>query len=105
MTDSDGVILARLKKPIDDLVTAFSPDANQYQRLRLRQLAWQAVDLLVKDGDIAGLRTHKDMLRLINDIRQLGASDQFVEDSLALAVRIYQQLQIDYPDVLLRYRP
>lgn len=105
MKDSDNQILTRLKKPIDDLVTASFPEANQYQRLRLRQLAWQAVDLLVKSGNAAGLKAHKDILRLTSDIKLLGASDQFIDDSLSLAVRIYQQLQVDYPDVLGRYRP
>lgn len=100
----DQTTLAEVKKPIDELVTAFFPDSNSYQKIRLRQLAWQAVDILANTGEVAGLRSNKDIERLILDVRQLGADDRFIEDSLSLAIRIFHRLQTDYPAVLERYR-
>lgn len=104
MPRADQEILTELKKPIDNFVISFFPDRNDFQRLRLRQLAWQAVDVLAKTGDIGNLRGQKDIARLVLDVKQLGATDAFIEESLALAVKIYQQLQMDYPGVLERYR-
>lgn len=101
---TDQVILEELKKPIDDLVNTYYPESNQYRRLRFRQLAWQAVDVLARTSEIGDLRNHKDVTRIIKDIRQLGASEEFIEESLVLAVSIYRKLQLDYPALLERYR-
>jgi len=100
---TDQVVLEELKKPIDDLVKAYYPGSNQYQRLRFRQLAWQAVDALVRTGEMSDLRNHKDIARIIKDVRQLGASEEFIEESLVLATLIYRRLQLDYPALLKRY--
>ncbi len=101
---NDSEILAELRKPIEELVENFFPEKTEYQRLRLKQLAWQAVDVLSRTEDVANLEEQKEIVRIIEDIKKLGASSEFIEESLALAVSIYRKLQIDYPEVLDRYQ-
>lgn len=102
--EADREVMARLRKPIDDLVDRHCSDKSSYQRLRLRQLAWQAVDVLVRTGSVADIEHEKDIKRIIRDIREIGASEKFIEESLALAVSIYKRMQVYYPGLLERYR-
>lgn len=102
--ESDQEILARLREPIGDLINEYCGDRTEIQRLRLRQLAWQAVDVLVRTGNLAYLREEKDIKRIIRDIKEIGASEEFIEDSLALALSIYREMQTDYPDLLRKYQ-
>lgn len=102
--ESDQEILARLRKPIDELIDRYSLNRTEYQRLRLRQLAWQAVDVLARTGNVAYLREEKDIKRIIGNIKEIGASEEFIEESLALAISIYREMQTDYPDLLRKYQ-
>ena len=101
---SDEKIMARLRKPINELVDKYCSNKTEYQRLRLRQLTWQAVDVLVRTGNVAHLKREKDVQRIIRNIREVGASEEFIEESLSLAGSIYEKMQIDYPSLLKRYR-
>ena len=96
-------IIKRLRKPIDELIEEYGINLDDFQRLRLRQLAWQAVDILVKTGDIAYLRHEENIQRIINDIRNLGASEEFIEKSLTLAISIYKKMKVYYPSLLNKY--
>ena len=101
---SDQEILEKLRKPIEDLVNRLCPEIDEMERVRLRQLAWQAVDILVRRGNVANIKNEKEMLRITSDIRKIGASEEFIEESLLLAIAIYRRMQIDYPGLLKRYR-
>lgn len=100
---SDQVVMARLRKPIDELVEGFCANKTESQKLRLRQLAWQAVDVLARIGNVADLVQEKDIKRITRDIKKLGASDQFVEESLVLAKEIYRQMKVHHPGLLKKY--
>ena len=102
--ETDQKTMARLRKPIDDLINRHSGGKTKYQRFRLRQLSWQAVDVLARRGNIGSLREDKTIKRLIRDVQQVGASGDFIDESLSLAVSIYQEMQSSYPDLLARYR-
>jgi hypothetical protein len=103
-TFSDQEIMSRLREPINELIDTNFPNKNPWERLRIRQLAWQAVDVLARTGNIANLENEKEMQRIARDIRQLGASKEFIEESFKLAVTIYRQMQIEYPGLLKRYQ-
>lgn len=103
-SESDQEILTRLRKPIGELVNNLCANKTEYQQLRLRQLAWQAVDVLVRTGNVAHLEEEKDVKRIIKDIKEIGASERFIEESLQLAISIYREMEIDYPDLLKRYK-
>ncbi len=96
--------MARLREPIGGLVEKHCADKNPYQKVRLRQLAWQAVDVLARTGNVAGIKNEKDIRRIMINIRELGASDQFIEESLSLAISIYRQMQAYHPGILKRYQ-
>jgi hypothetical protein len=100
---TDQEIMSRLREPIGKLVEKYCAEKTEYQKLRLRQLAWQAVDVLVRTGKIAHLETEKDIKRITRSIRELGASEKFIQESLSLAASIYKQMQIYYPGLLRRY--
>ncbi len=102
--ESDVKIMARLRAPIDDLVSQYCPNKTRHQQLRLRQLTWQAVDVLVRTGNVVNLNQEKDIKRITRNIKEVGASEKFIEASLRLAVRIYQTMLVDYPGLLKRYK-
>jgi len=102
--ESDQEIMARLREPINALVEKYCADKTEYQKLRLRQLAWQAVDVLTRTGEVADIENNKNIKRITRDIKQLGASGDFIEESLALAVAIYKRMQVYYPGLLKRYK-
>lgn len=101
--ESDQQVMARLRKPIDELIEKYCSDKTDYQKLRLRQLAWQAVDVLIRTRSISNLQNQKDIKRICLDIHELGASEVFIEESLALAVAIYRRMQIYHPLLLKTY--
>lgn len=96
--------MERLRKPIGELVEKHCADKTPWQKIRLRQLSWQAVDVLARTENVAGIRNEKDIRRIIADIQKLGAAEAFIEDSLALAVSIYRQMQAYHPQLLRRYQ-
>ncbi len=96
-------VFLRLREPINDLVDRYCVNKTAYQKLRLRQLAWQAVDVLVRTNNLAGLNSEPDIKRITRDIRSLGASAEFIEESLHLAGEIYKQMQVLCPAVLKNY--
>jgi len=102
--ETDQEILTRLRKPISELVDKRCANKTEYERIRLKQLAWQAVDVLIRTDNVAHLEEEKDVKRIIKNIKEIGASKRFIEDSLLLAISIYRKMQLDYPDVLKRYR-
>jgi hypothetical protein len=104
IADQDYATLETLRKPIDELVAEFFPDASEENKIRLRQLAWQGVDVLAKTGDVGGLENDKNIIRLVNDVKILGASEKFIEKSFDLAISIYRELQIHYPGILKSYQ-
>ena len=104
MAKDDQEILAELKKPIDNLIEDYHPEKSLPQKVRLRQLAWQAIDVLAKTNDFTNLRNQKDIRRLTRDVRQVGGSEDFIKRSLFLATSIYKKLQIEHPGLLKRYQ-
>lgn len=102
--ETDQAILAQLRKPIGELVNTFCAEKTEYEKLRLRQLAWQAVDVLVRTGEVAHLQDEKDIKRIIQNIKEIGASERFIKESILLAISIYRKMQLDYPDLLKRYK-
>lgn len=101
---TDQEILARLREPIGELVENLCSHQTEYERIRLRQLAWQAVDVLVRTGNVAHIEDEKDIKRIILNIKEIGASERFIKESLLLAISIYRKMQLDYPDILKRYK-
>lgn len=101
--ETDQEVMARLRQPIDELVNKYCGDKTEAERLRLRQLAWQAVDVLVITGNVSGLEHEKDIKRITRNIRELGASEAFIRESLVRAVSIYKQMQAYHPGLLERY--
>jgi hypothetical protein len=101
--ETDQQILARLKEPIDKLVEKYCSEKTDYQRLRLRQLAWQTVDVLVRTGNIADIKHDKNVKRVIRNIKEVGASRKFIEKSLSLALTIYKRMKAFHPGILKRY--
>jgi len=101
---NDQEVMARLRQPIDELIDKYCADKTLYERLRLRQLAWQAVDVLARTGNVADLEHEKDVKRITQNIRELGASDIFIKESLELAISIYKKMQVYYPGILKRYQ-
>jgi hypothetical protein len=101
---NDRVILMELREPIEDLVTDYFPNAGTYERVRLRQLAWQALDFLVKTSDIYSLKTDKNIQGLIKDVQEVGATQKFIDASFELAVMIFRKMQTEYPGLLKQYR-
>ena len=102
--ESDQEIMAELRAPIDELIDKYFATQTAYQKLRVRQLAWQAVDILVRTGNIADLEQDKNVKRILKDIKELGASEEFIDQSLSLAVSIYKKMQLNFPGLLKRYR-
>ena len=100
----DHLILARLRKPIDELVDKYYANRPVEERLRLRQLAWQSVDVLAREGYMGEIREQSDIKRIIRNIREVGASEVFIEKSLRLAVLICKEMETDYPSLYRRYR-
>lgn len=103
-SESDQEILNRLRKPIDELAARHNLEGGEFQRFRLRQLAWQAVDVLARTGNVANLKNEKEIKRIIRDIKQIGAPKRFINESLLLAVSIYREMEARYPALLQRYR-
>lgn len=103
-TESESQTMTRLREPIGELVEKYCADKTPWQKVRLRQLAWQAVDVLARTENVAGIKNEKDIKRIIGDIRKLGASKDFVEESLVLAISIYRQMQAYHPNLLKNYR-
>jgi hypothetical protein len=104
ISDRDYQLMAELRRPVETLVMTFYPDRSEIEHARLRQLAWQSIDVLVRTNNISSLRSEKDVRRLILDVKQLGVTDEFVERSLDLAISIYQKMKIEHPGLLRRYR-
>lgn len=102
--ETDQEILTQLRKPIGDLVNTFCAEKTSYEKIRLRQLAWQAVDVLVRTDNVSHLEDEKDIKRIILNIKEIGASGRFIEESLLLAISIYRKMQLDYPILLRRYK-
>lgn len=100
---SESEIMTRLREPIGELVEKHCAEKTDLQKLRLRQLAWQAVDVIARTGNIAHIDQDKNIKRILNDIRQLGATESFIEESLALAIAIYKRMQAYHPDLLRKY--
>ena len=100
---SDQETMAKLREPIDHLIEKYCSDKDEFQKLRLRQLAWQAVDVLVRTGNISRIDSDPNIKRITRDIKQLGASDTFIEESLHLAVTIFRKMQAEYPGLLKKY--
>ena len=101
---TDQQIMARLRKPIDDLVDDYYAKRPVEERLRLRQLAWQAVDVLAREGYLGEIKQQGDIKRIIRNIRELGASEDFIEKSLRLAVLVCKEMETDYPSLCSRYQ-
>jgi hypothetical protein len=104
LTETDTQILHRLRQPIDNLVNKYCVNQPIENRIRLRQLAWQAVDILVNTEDIAHIKSNKDIKRLLNDIRQVGGSEKFIQQSLDLGINIYNDMKLNYPGLFRRYK-
>ena len=100
----DHVILAQLRKPIDELVDSFYANRPIEERLRLRQLSWQAVDVLAREGYLGEIKEQSDIKRIIRNIREVGASQDFIEKSLRLAVLICKEMETEYPSLYRKYR-
>lgn len=103
-SEDDQKILLELRKPIEQLVTDYFPSAGNYKRIRLRQLAWQALDFLAKTGDVYSLKTDKNIQGLIKNVQEVGASQKFIDESLDLAVRIFRKMQTEHPGLLKSYQ-
>ena len=101
---SDQEILSQLRRPIDELVDTYYSGRPLEERFRLRQLAWQAVDVLVREGYLGEIEEQDDIKRIIRNIKEVGASDLFIEKSLRLAKVICQELETRYPSLYRRYR-
>ncbi|MBN1262868.1 MAG: hypothetical protein JW991_00765 [Candidatus Pacebacteria bacterium] len=101
--ETDQEIMARLRRPIDELIEKHCGDKTEMERLRLRQLAWQAVDVLVRTRNIANLENQPDIKRITQNIKEVGASEKFIQESLFLALTIYKKMQADHPGLLKRY--
>ena len=101
--ETDQEIMARLREPINELINKHCSDKTEYQRLRLRQLSWQAVDVLIRKKSVANLENEPNIKRITRDIKELGASEEFIQESLALAVSIYSKIKINYPSLLESY--
>jgi len=104
MPQTDEEILAELRQPIDELTNKYGSNLDEMNRYRLRQLPWQAVDILVNTEAVAHLKNNENLKRLIRDVRQIGASDKFIDEAVALAVEIYQKMKTDYPALYNRYK-
>jgi hypothetical protein len=102
--DTDTVIMKILREPIDELVNKYCQNLSLENRMRLRQLPWYAVDILLQTNDIPNLKHNEVIQRIINDIRLLGASEQFINDSLDTAISIYNTMKTEYPGISLRYK-
>ncbi|MFC1790377.1 hypothetical protein ACFLZP_02765 [Patescibacteria group bacterium] len=102
-TESDAEVMARLRAPIEELVAKHCSDKTEFQKIRLRQLPWQALDVLIRTKNVAGLEHDQNIKRLIQDVRQLGASQTYIQESLHLARSIYQNMQQNYSGLLKRY--
>ncbi|MFC1727627.1 hypothetical protein ACFL0Y_03840 [Patescibacteria group bacterium] len=96
-------IMAQLRKPIDELINSHYAKRPIEERLRLRQLSWQAVDVLVREGYLGRIEEQDDIKRIIRNIKELGASPGFIEKSLRLAVLICKEMETDYPFLWAKY--
>ena len=101
---TDQQVMTQLRKPIDDLVNEYYAKKPVEERLRLRQLAWQAVDVLAREGYLGEIKQQADIKRIIRNIRELGASQDFIEKSLRLAVLVCKKMEVDYPFLCEKYR-
>jgi hypothetical protein len=104
LEENDIKILERLRKPIDDLVNKYCINQPLINRMRLRQLPWQAIDVLVKTEDVAHLKTNSNIKRIIKDIKHTGVPEKFIDESLNLAINIYQSMKTEYPLLYKRYK-
>lgn len=100
----DDKILAQVRSRIDEFIEPYCINQSTESRLRLRQLPWYALDILIYTGNVNTLQTNDVIQQIITDVRNIGASEQFIKDSLALAVSIYTTMQLDHPEVLKRYK-
>lgn len=101
--ETDQEIMARLRQPIDQLVQEHCLDRTEFQKLQLRQLAWQAVDVLVRTGNVGSLETNENIKRIARKIKELGVPDDFIRESLQIAIQIYKKMQVEYPGILKKY--
>lgn len=101
---NDETILNQLREPINEFINASCAGRSEYEKTYLRQLPWQALDVLARRGNIAHLNKEPEISRIISQVKEMGITERFIDDSLAIALKIYNQLQIEHPDVLLRYR-
>jgi len=104
LPESDEKILKRLRQPINDLLNRYCLDFSLENKMRLRQLAWYAVDILIDTDDVVNFKYHKDILKISENIKAIGASNHFIEESLNLALSIYNRMKSDYPALLKRYK-
>lgn len=104
LLESDAKILKRLRQPINELLDRYCLDFSLENKMSLRQLAWYAVDILIDTEDVVNFKHNKDILRIVDNIRGIGASDHFIEESLNLALVIYNRMKSDYPALLKRYK-
>jgi len=102
--ETDDMILKRLREPIDELVNRHCFNMSLESRLVLKQLAWYAVDILIDTDDVENLKNNDVICKLIEEIKSLSGSQEFINESLELTKRIYKNIQLDYPELLTRYR-
>src|SRR4030042_4275754 len=100
LAESDEKILARLREPIDEVINRYGYSFTDMNRMRLRQLAWFAVDVLIDKDDVADLANSDVIRHIIEDVKSLGASREFIRESLDLAKIIYNNLKLDHPDLI-----
>ena len=104
ISDFDDKIMQQLREPINELMDKYCINQPIENRMRLRQLAWYAVDILIHTDDVSDLRNNDVIQSIIENIKTLGASNTFIDESINLAITIYNRMKLDHPELLIRYK-